>query len=39
LFLLFLFLHLLLLAFLLVFLAAFVSHAYSFFAIVTRDGA
>src|SRR5712691_4659358 len=38
LFLLFLFLHLLLLAFFLVFLATFVSHACSFFAIMTRDG-
>ena len=38
LFLLFLFLHLLLLAFFLVFLATFVSHACSFSAIMTRDG-
>jgi hypothetical protein len=38
LFLLFLFLQLLLLAFFLVFLATFVSHACSFFAIMTRDG-
>jgi hypothetical protein len=38
LFLLFLFLHLLLLAYFLVFLATFVSHACSFFAIMTRDG-
>jgi hypothetical protein len=38
LFLLFLFLHLLLLAFFLVFLAALVSHVCSFFAIMTRDG-
>ena len=38
LFLLFLFLHLLLLAFFLVFLATLVSHACSFFAIMARDG-
>jgi hypothetical protein len=38
LFLLFLFLHLLLLAFFLVFLATFISHACSFFAILTRNG-
>jgi hypothetical protein len=38
LFLLFLFLHLLLLAFFLVFLATFVADACSFFAIMTRDG-
>ncbi len=38
LFFLLLLLHLLLLAFFLVFLAAFVSHAFSLFAIMTRDG-
>jgi hypothetical protein len=39
LFLLFLFLHLLLLALFLVFLAAFVSHAFSFQVIMTRNAA